>query len=571
MPAERIPMRHVLDVLRLTHEQHRSQREIAQSLGLAQSTVSEYRRRFAESGLPWPLPPEVDEAALEARLFARVEGVLVPTRPVPDWAVVQQERKRKGVTLQLLWAEYRAQHPDGYRYTQFCRHYHAWAARVEPALRQVHVAGEKLFVDYAGPTVPVTDPATGERREAQVFVGTLGASHLLYVEATWTQTLPDWIGAHVRMLEYLGGVPALLVPDNLKAGVQHACYYEPTLHPTYQDLAAHYGTAILPARARHPRDKAKVETGVQIVEREILAPLRHDVFHSLVELNYALAEGRERVNGRPFQKLAGTRRTLFEALDRPALRPLPAERYEIATWRTAKVSIDYHIAVDRHHYSVPYALVGAEVRVRLTAAMVEVLHQGKRVAAHVRAVHPEQRGRFTTDPAHRPKAHQRHLDWTPSRLVRWGEQIGPATGAVVATILDRYPHPEQGYRACLGLLSLARRYGAARLEAASARARTTGAVSYRSVKSILASGFDQLPPDLVAGTDATLQLPATHAHVRGADYYRDALAETLGDGVGDGRTGDSPTAPLTTHPTAHAAGPPLVLLTSHPTGGALSC
>ena len=538
MPAERIPMRHVLDVLRLTHEQHRSQREIAQSLSLAQSTVSEYRRRFVQSGLPWPLPPELDEAALEARLFARVEGVLVPTRPVPDWAVVQQELKRKGVTLQLLWAEYRAQHPDGYRYTQFCRHYHAWAARVEPALRQVHVAGEKCFVDYAGPTVPVTDPATGERRDAQVFVGALGASHLLYVEATWTQGLADWIAAHVRMLEYLGGVPALLVPDNLKAGVQHACYYEPTLHPTYQDFAAHYGTAVLPARARHPRDKAKVETGVQIVEREILAPLRHDVFHSLVELNDVLADGRERVNGRPFQKLAGTRRTLFEQLDRPALRPLPAARYELAEWRTAKVNIDYHIAVDRHLYSVPYALVGAEVRVRLTASMVEVLHHGKRVAVHVRS---EQRGRFTTDPAHRPKAHQRHLDWTPSRLVRWGEQIGSATGAVVATILERYPHPEQGYRACLGLLSLARRYGGDRLEAASARARTTGAVSYRSVKSILTSGFDQLPPELTDGGAATLQLPAMHAHVRGADYYRDALADP-----------------------AHA-------LTSHPTGGALSC
>lgn len=518
-------MRQIVEVLRLAHDQHRSQREIAQSLGLAQSTVHEYRTRFARSGLAWPLPPEVDEAALEAALFIRVDGPLVATRPVPDWAAVQQELKRKGVTLQLLWLEYKQREPDGYQYTQFCRHYHAWTARLEPALRQVHVAGEKVFVDYAGPTVPVLDPATGATRDAQVFVAALGASHLLYVEATWTQTLPDWIGAHVRMLDYFGGVPALIVPDNLKSGVRQPCYYEPELHPTYQDLATHYGTAILPARTYHPRDKAKVETAVQIVEREVLAPRRHDVFTSLLELNHALAEARERVNARPFQKLAGSRRTLFAHLDQPALRPLPAAPYELAEWRRAKVNIDYHIAVERHLYSVPYTLVGAEVTVRLTTAMLEVLHQGKRVAVHVRAVYPEQRGRFTTDPTHRPKAHQRHLEWSPSRLVRWGEQIGTATGAVVTTILERYPHPEQGYRACLGLLSLARRYGAERLEAASVRARTTGAVSYRSVKSILASGFDQLPPEITDGEGAVLHLPATHAHVRGADYYRTSLTE----------------------------------------------
>ena len=522
-------MRQIVEALRLTFEQSRSQREIAHSLGLAQSTVHEYRRRFAASGLAWPLPADLDEASLEAALFTRVDGAPVATRPVPDWATVQQELKRKGVTLQLLWLEYKQRQPEGtrcYQYTQFCRHYHAWAARLEPALRQVHVAGEKLFVDYAGPTVPVVDATTGEVREAQVFVGALGASHLLYVEATWTQALPDWIGAHVRMLEYLGGVPALIVPDNLKSGVRQPCYYEPELHPTYQDFAAHYGTAILPARAYHPRDKAKVETAVQIVEREVLAPLRHDVFTSLVELNYALVDGRERVNDRPFQKLAGSRRALFMQLDRPALTPLPAARYELAEWRTAKVNIDYHIAVERHLYSVPYALVGAEVRVRLTASMLEVLHQGKRVAVHVRS---EQRGRFTTDPAHRPKSHQRHLEWSPSRLVRWGEQIGAATGAVVTTILERYPHPEQGYRACLGLLSLARRYGADRLEAASQRARTTGAVSYRSVKSILTSGFDQLPAALTSGAESLLHLPATHAHVRGADYYRTSLPAVIGE------------------------------------------
>lgn len=510
-------MRKVLEALGLLFDQDRSQREVATILALSQSTVHEYVVRFRATGLPWPLPAELDEATLEARLFTRGPTPLPATRPVPDWATVHQELKRKGVTLQLLWAEYKDAAPEParcYQYTQFCRHYHVWAGTLEPVLRQVYVAGERLFVDYAGPTMPVVDARTGEIREAQIFVGALGASHLLYAEATWTQTLPDWIGAHVRMLEYLGGVPALIVPDNLKSAVRHPCYYEPELHPTYQDFATHYGTAILPARAYHPRDKAKVETAVQIVEREILAPLRHDVFHALAELNHALALGRERVNDRPFQKLAGSRRTVFEHTERATLRPLPSSRYELAEWRTAKVNIDYHISVEGHLYSVPYRLVGAEVSVRLTATMLEVLQHGTRVAAHARSA---VKGRYTTEPTHRPKSHQQHLDWSPSRLVAWGASIGEATARVVETILARQPHPEQGYRACLGLLSLHRRYDRARLEAASARALDSGAVSYQSVKSILATGLDQLPREV---DPPTLHLPTDHAHVRGAAYYQ---------------------------------------------------
>jgi transposase len=510
-------MRKVLEALRLRFDQDRSQREIATILALSQSTVHEYIGRFRATGLPWPLPAELDEAALEARLFTRGAVPPMATRPVPDWATVHQELKRKGVTLQLLWTEYKDAAPEParcYQYTQFCRHYHAWAGTLEPVLRHVHVAGERLFVDYAGPTMAVVDPRTGETRDAQIFVGALGASHLLYVEATWTQTLPDWIGAHVRMLEYIGGVPALIVPDNLKSAVRQPCYYEPDLHPTYQDFATHYGTAILPARAYHPRDKAKVETAVQIVEREILAPLRHDVFHSFAELNHALAFGRERVNDRPFQLLAGSRRSVFEQTERATLRPLPPARYELAEWKTAKVNIDYHISVEGHLYSVPYRLVGAEVSVRLTATMLEVLHQGTRVAAHVRSA---VKGRYTTEPTHRPKSHQQHLDWSPSRLVAWGASVGEATARVVDAILARQPHPEQGYRACLGLLSLSRRYDRPRLEAASVRALRSGAVSYRSVKSILATGLDHVA---IEESPPALHLPATHAHVRGAAYYQ---------------------------------------------------
>ena len=514
-------MRKTVEILRLAHECQWSIRRIAESVGAPRSTVGDYLNRFQATGLTWPLPPELDQAALETRLFARTSSRAV-VRPLPEWQTVHEELRKDGVTLDLLWQEYKRTYPDGYQYTRFCHLYRAWAATLDPVLRQVHPAGERVFVDYAGQTVEIVEPRTGEVRTAQIFVGVLGASNFTYTEATWTQSLPDWIGSHVRMLAYFGGVPAVVVPDNLKAGVRQACYYEPDLNPTYHDLAVHYGTTILPARAYHPRDKAKVETGVQIVERWILAPLRHHRFSSLAELNLEIRHLREVVNDRPFQKLDGTRRTLFTTLDQPALRPLPPTPYEYADWRRARVNIDYHISVEKHLYSVPYTLVRAEVDVRLTATMIEVLHEGKRVAVHVRQ---SGRGGFTTDPAHLAKSHRAHLEWTPSRLIRWGSEIGTATGAVVTAILERQPHPEQGYRSCLGLLSLSRRYSRARLDAACQRALVTGATSYKSVKSILATGLDQVPadPDAIA---PTLVLPAMHEHVRGAAYYRDASGVT---------------------------------------------
>lgn len=504
-------MRPILELLRLATEQGLSVRQIAASLGLARSTVADYLQRFRRTGLPWPLPAEVDEVALEARLFPA--GRALPSaRPLPDWATIHAEHKRPGVTRQLLWLEYKAAHPDGYQYTQFCAHYGRWLATIDPVLRQEYRAGERVFVDYAGQTMPVVDPATGEVREAQIFVGALGASHYLYVEAAWTQRLPDWIAAHVRMYEDFGGVPTLTIPDNLKTGVQHACFYEPVLNPTYQDLAAHYATTILPTRPAAPQDKAKVETGVQLVERWVLAPLRHHTFFSLAELNAALAVQRRALNARPFQKLAGSRCTLFETLERPALRPLPATRYEYATWKKARVNIDYHVSVEQHAYSVPYTLVRQQVEVRLTATTVEILHRGRRVAAHVRS---SVRGRFTTDPTHRPKAHQRHVEWTPSRVIAWGTSLGPTIGQLVQQLLASFPHPEQGYRACLGLFSLGKRYGPARLEAACARALAAGTPRYRSVKSILVAGLDRVSPE----APHPLVLPPEHEHVRGPAYY----------------------------------------------------
>ena len=510
-------MRTILDVLRLRLEAGLSERHTARSLGVPRSTVQDYLARFRGSGLTWPLAPEIDAAALERALFTCAVRVPATARVVPDWAMIAQEKKRKGVTLQLLWHEYRSAEPTGYSYSQFAEHYRRWRMTLDPVLRQEYRAGDRAFVDYAGLTVNVVDPKTGDVRTAQIFVAALGASNYTYAEATWTQQLPDWIASHVRMLEYFGGVTALIIPDNLRSGVTYASYYEPEINATYAEFAAHYGTAILPTRVLHPRDKAKVETAVQIVEREILAPMRHHRFMSLAELNEAIRERLEQLNARPFQKLPGTRHSLFEATDRPALRPLPPQRYEYAEWRTAKVNIDYHIAVDKHFYSVPHALVRETVTVRTTVTMLEVLHRGRRVAAHQRRY---TLGGYSTDPAHRPKAHQRHLEWTPSRLVHWGASIGVATGAVVTHILESKPHPEQGYRACLGLFSLAKRYGDARLEAAAAHAQHSATMTYRSMLSILKQGLDHAPADHATAT----HLPTTHENVRGAAYYAENSA-----------------------------------------------
>lgn len=509
-------MRTIRDVLRLRLDAGLSERQTARSLGVPRSTVQDYWARFRASGLTGPLAAALDDVALERALFARDPALPAASRPLPVWAQIAQEKKQKGVTLMLLWQEYRQRDPTGYSYSQFAEHYRRWRATIDPVMRQEYRAGECTFVDYAGVTVEIADLTTGVVRAAQIFVAALGASNYTFVDATWTQQLPDWIASHVRLLEYLGGVTSLIIPDNLKAGVTHASYYAPEINATYADFAAHYGTAILPTRVAAPRDKAKVETAVQIVERELLAPLRHDRFTSLAELNGALRDRLDALNARPFQKLPGTRRTLFDATDRPALRPLPATRYEYAEWRRAKVNIDYHIAVEKHFYSVPYALLRATVDVRLTATMCEILHRGTRVAAHPRRHAP---GASSTDPAHRPTAHAQHQEWTPSRLVRWGDAIGPATGALVAHLLAAMPHPAHGYRACLGLRSLDRRFGSARLEAAAQRAQATGAPSYRSLQSILTRGLDQRPLD---ADDAITHLPATHDNVRGAAYYADA-------------------------------------------------
>lgn len=515
-------MRKIKEVIRLRFEAKLSYERIAAATGVSKGAVTRYLQRARDAGLAWPLPAEIDDARLEALLFPQAPAVLL-RHADPDFTRVHQELKRKGVTLQLLWQEYEAAHPgQAYRYSQFCALYKRFRSGLKRSMRQVHRAGDKLFLDYSGDTVGIIDAATGEIRPAQIFVAVLGASSYTYAEATWSQQLPDWIASHVRTFDYLGAVPALLVPDNLKSAIKQACRYEPEATSTYEELARHYGTAILPARPYKPQDKAAVEAGVLLVQRWILARLRHRQFFSLEALNAAIRELLVDLNQRPFQKLEGCRQSAFETLDLPAMKPLPSTRYEYAEWKQAIVNIDYHVEIAGHYYSVPHALVKQKVEVRFTASTVECFFKGRRVAAHARS---RSRGRHTTVAEHMPEAHRKHREWSPGRLLNWALAIGQATRDVVAWQLDNRPHPEQGYRACLGLLNLAKHYGDARLEAACRRALAIGSPTRKRIQAILEARLDQ-HPDLFATPDAQASpTPPSHANVRGADYFRSTPGE----------------------------------------------
>lgn len=502
-------MKKIRETLKLLWSRGLGARPTARVCGMSHSTVLEYERRATEAGLSWEDVEEMDSGTLERRLFP-LKAAGPRQRPVPDWSEVHAELQRPGVTLQLLWDEYREVHPEGYQYSRFCELYRAWRGKLDLSMRQDHKAGEKVFVDYCGQTVAVVD-ASGTERRAQIFVAVLGASNYTYAEATWGQRMVDWVGSHRRAFEYFGGVPEVVVPDNLRSGVVKPCRYEPKLTATYQDLAEHYGVAVIPARVRKPKDKAKAEVGVQVVERWILACLRHRRFFSLEELNASIAELLERLNERCFKKLPGTRRSHFEALDQPALRALPATPYEYAEWSRCRVGPDYHVEVDEHFYSVPYQLVGKELEARITAAAVEILHGEKRVTCHVRS---RERGGHTTLREHMPPAHRAYAEQTPQKLLAWAETIGPATSQVAATILSR-PHPYLGFHSCLGLKRLAKDYGEDRLEGACRRAIAINGASYKSLCSILRRGLDRQEVQ-----EKVCDLPSSHKNVRGASYYQ---------------------------------------------------
>lgn len=507
-------MRHIREVLRLKFEHQLTNRQIARSCAIARSTVADYLGRAKAAGLSWPLPEEWDNGRLEAALFPDHRQGPSEGRPLPHFATVHEElRSRKHVTLQLLWEEYKQNYPEGYQYSQFCERYRRWSKKLDLVLRQPHRAGEKLFVDWAGDKVPIVDPKSGEATAASIFVAVLGASNYTFAETSLKEDLPSWIGSHVRALNYLGGCPKVLVPDNTKTGVTHPCRYEPDLNPTYLEFAEHYGLAVIPTRPGKARDKAKAEAGVLLVERWILAALRKRTFFSLAEVNEAIGELLERLNHRPFRKLVGSRREWFEKLDRPLLDPLPENPFSFGEWKKATVHIDYHIELDYHYYSVPYRLVGQVLESRLTATTVEVFHQGRRVASHARSY---VRGTATTLEEHRPPAHRRYLQWTPERFVQWAGKVGPATAAVVEKILNSRRYPEQSFRSCLGVISLGKSFGEARLEAACSRALRLEACSYKSIKSILKTGLDR------EGDPEPLPTrpPLVHANVRGPEYFQ---------------------------------------------------
>ena len=506
-------MRKINEVLRLRWEKGFSARQIAQSCDIARSTVKDYLDRAQLVGLTWPVPDDLNDAAVEQMLFPPVAHIEADKRVMPPMDYIQRELRRKGVTLQLLWYEYKRTNPDGYQYSQFCWRYHQWRGKLDVCLRQAYRAGEKLFVDYAGQTIPITDSLSGKTRDAYLFVATLGASNYTFARASFSQDLPSWISAHVRALDFFGAVPEMIIPDNLKSGVTKPCYYEPDINPTYLGMALHYGTVIIPARVAKPKDKAKVETAVKIAEMWILAALRNHTFFSLEELNKAVAEKLIEFNNRKFKKMEGSRRSLFETIDKPALKPLPIQAYEYAEWKKATVNIDYHITVDDHHYSVPYQLAKEQVDVCFTVGTVEILFKNKRVASHARSY---EKWRHTTLVEHMPKSHQKYLEWTPSRIIAWAGKNGSHTGTMVSRIIESRRHPEQGFRSCLGVMRLAKHYSSERLEAACARALSLNACSYKHVKSILEKGLDKQP--LSPASDSAV--PVLHYNIRGKDYYQ---------------------------------------------------
>jgi transposase len=515
LPEQALSMRKIREVLRLS-AMGLAQHQIAHSCSIVQSTVHKYLKLAGAAKLAWPLPEHLNDRKLEELLFGeRTTPQSRRIHPPPDFVALHKElQNNKNLTLELLWQEYKQTDSGGYGYSRFCDLYREWRQAQNVTLRQQHNPGEKMFVDYAGATIAIYDRETGAAHQAAIFVAALGFSSYTFAEATWSQELPCWIGSHIRAFEFFSGLPELVTPDNTKTGVSKACRYEPDLNPTYSEMAAHYGVAVLPARPRKPRDKAKAESAVQVVQRWIVAALRNRRFFSLVEVNTAIAELLLLLNNKPFRRREGTRASLFAAFDKPALRPLPSDRYEIGRWRKLKVDLDYHVPVEGHFYSVPYQLVGQQVDIRITAATVEIFHRGLRVASHARSFAADE---ATTIAEHRPKSHQQYLEWTPSRLLSWANAVGPQTGQLFRQILATKPHPEMGYRSCLGLVHLGGKYTPERLEAAAARAVFFGAWSFTSVESILRHHLENQP--LPGSAEAAPAAVMAHANIRGAAYF----------------------------------------------------
>ena len=516
MPTEKLSMRKIRDVLKLHHEQKCSNREIGRSLGISPGTVANYLVRSKVAQIPWPLSDEWDEDKLYQSLFPPASPPNGTQRPLPDMVKINQELKRKGVTLLLLWYEYKSIHPNGYGYSRYCDLYSEFSGKLNPSMRLTHKAGDKLFVDYSGLTVPWVEKETGVINHVQIFVAVLGASNYTYIEATAEQSLPCWIESHIHAFEFYNGVTTCLVPDNLKAGITKPHLYDPDTNQTYQEMANHYAIAVIPARVRAPKDKSKVEVGVQGIQRWILAPLRDVTFFSVAEINEAIAPLLKAYNERPFQELLGCRHSQFMEIDRPAMKPLPLTRYQYATWKKARAGIDYHVAFEKHYYSVPYRYLKTDIDVRISSSMIECFYQGKRIALHRRSFKPG----HTTLREHMPTSHQNYdAQWTPERLHSWAASIGESTAKLIDEVIKLQTIPEQSFRSCLGILRMGKLYGTDRLENAAVRALHIGSYRYKSIESILKNGLDQQPLPLPASETTAAVTATLHDNVRGAEYF----------------------------------------------------
>lgn len=513
MTQERLSMRKIREILRLRYECDLSFFKIATSVGIGETAVRKCVFKAAEAGLSWPLPDGINDALLEQQLYKTKRQANGNDKPLPDYSLIHEDLKKKSVTLQLLWNEYKEIHPDGIGYSQFCFHYNEFKKSINYVFRNTYRAGEKLFIDYAGQKIPIYNPIDGTEQKAEIFVAVLGASNYTFAEATLSQDLPNWIASHQRAFSFFGGVAEILVPDNLKSGVSRPCRYDPDINPTYYAMAKHYGTAIIPARVKKPRDKAKVEAGVLLVERWILAALRKRKFFSLDELNNAIQDLVDRLNNKKFKKIQGSRKELFESIDKPALKPLPERRYEFANIKLAKVGINYHVDIEGHHYSAPYQYVQKQVEVRFSDTIVEIFYKAERIASHVRLF---RKGDYSTKAEHMPPSHQKYVSWTPERMIRWAAETGDFAAQVAEKILGGKIHPEQGFKSVLGLIRLGEKFGKDRLNAACKRALDLGSARYKTVQSILTRNLECDLKREEPNSDK--ELPE-HENIRGSSYY----------------------------------------------------
>lgn len=512
MPRERISMRKIKEVLRLVFDCKASKYQAAKASGISHSTAGDYLARFKAAGIAWPLPTDAANTFLEEKLYPKSLSNRCVRAPL-DYEYLFREVRRPYVTLTLLWEEYKIQHPDGYQRSQFAQLFREYNKKLQFSMRQEHKAGEKTFIDF-GDGLFLTDPKTGDKIPTKLFVSVWGASCYTYSRATLGEDLESWIDVNTRAFEYFKCAPKALVPDNLKAGVTKACRYEPELNPTYADFARHYGVAILPARPYRPKDKAKVENGVLIAKRLIIGRLRNRIFTSLADLNQAIFELIEALNDKPLTALKVSRKDLFESLDKPNALKLPEDSFEFAQWKKARVGINYHVAFEKHFYSVPYTLIHEELEIRATLTTVEIYKKGQRLYSHKRSykIHG-----YTTQKEHMPPSHQKYLEWTPERIIEWAKKYGPSVEELVNTILFEREHPEQAYRSCLGIIRLANHYDPARLNKACQRAIAYHNHSYRAVRTILEKNLDQIEASITQSPASVL----LHENVRGPEYYGD--------------------------------------------------